>query len=130
MLNNCPLLTILIFLPLAGCLLLLPFWNRAAVARSVAFGVAAIELTLTGWLYAGWRGLERVPTKLPGYLLVEDFSGIPAVILPEFINNIKARIGRAIVKNNYINSLGKIMRKIMRDNLRSGFYNNAQSSQR
>jgi len=78
MLENYPLLTILIFLPLAGCLLLLPFWGRAAFARLVAFGVTAVELVLAGWLYAGWQELARVPTRLPGYLLLEDASWIPA----------------------------------------------------
>lgn len=73
-----PLLTILIFLPLAGCLLLLPLWNRAAFARPVAFGVAALELALSGWLYASWQGLAGIPTKLPGYLLLEDAPWIPA----------------------------------------------------
>ncbi|NTW99336.1 MAG: NADH-quinone oxidoreductase subunit M [Geobacteraceae bacterium] len=78
MLGTYPLLTILIFLPLAGCLLLLPLWGRASAARSVAFGVAAAELALTGWLYGSWRVLEKVPTKLPGYLLLEDAPWIPS----------------------------------------------------
>jgi NADH-quinone oxidoreductase subunit M len=73
-----PLLTILIFLPLAGCLLFLPLWGRPALARSVAFGVAGVELLLTIWLYAFWPGLSSLPTKLPGYLLVEDAPWIPA----------------------------------------------------
>ena len=72
------LLTILIILPLAGCLLLLPLWNCASFARPVAFGVAAAELALTGWLYVSWQGLAGVPTKLPGYLLVEDAPWIPS----------------------------------------------------
>src|SRR6266568_5955918 len=78
MLADCPLLTILIFLPLAGSLLLLPLWGREAAARSVAFVVAAGELALTGWLYGSWRGLSRVPAKLPGYLLLEDAPWIPS----------------------------------------------------
>lgn len=78
MLTNYPLLTILIFLPLAGCLLLLPLWNRAAVARPVAFGIASVELVLAGWLYASWQGLAGVPTKLPGYLLMEAAPWIPS----------------------------------------------------
>jgi NADH-quinone oxidoreductase subunit M len=73
-----PLLTILIFLPLAGCLLLLPLWNRASVVRPVAFGVAVVELALTGWLYCSWQVLEKVPTRLPGYLLLEDAPWIPS----------------------------------------------------
>ena len=78
MLANFPLLTTLIFLPLAGCLLLLPLWGRASIARAVAFGVAVLELALTGWLYASWRALESIPTKFPGYLLLEDAPWIPA----------------------------------------------------
>lgn len=78
MLYSYPLLTILIFLPLAGCLLLLPLWGRAVIARQVAFGVAVVELALAGWLYSLWQGLEKVPTKLPGYLLLEDAPWIPS----------------------------------------------------
>jgi len=78
MLYSYQILTILIFLPLAGCLLLLPLWGRAVIARQVAFGVAAVELALSGWLYASWRVLEGVPTKLPGYLLLEDAPWIPS----------------------------------------------------
>ncbi|HXE96928.1 MAG TPA: NADH-quinone oxidoreductase subunit M [Dongiaceae bacterium] len=76
--GNYPLLTILIFLPLAGSLLLVPLWDRVSLARPVAFGAAAVELALAGWLYASWRGLADVPTKLPGYLLLEDSPWIPA----------------------------------------------------
>ena len=61
-----PLLTILIFLPLAGCLLLLPVWGRPALARPVALGVAGIELLLTLWPYASWQGLAALPARLPG----------------------------------------------------------------
>jgi NADH-quinone oxidoreductase subunit M len=73
-----PLLTILIFLPLAGSLLLLPLWNRVSLARPVALGVAAVQLVLAGWLYGSWQALAMVPTKLPGYLLLEDAPWIPA----------------------------------------------------
>lgn len=78
MLDTYPFLTILIFLPLAGCLLLLPLWNRANAARTVAFGIAALELLLAGWLYGSWRELALVPAKLPGYLLLEDAAWIPS----------------------------------------------------
>ena len=73
-----PLLTILIFLPLAGCLLIMPVWHRPALARPVALAVAAIELMAALWLYASWQGVAEVPGKLPGYLLVEDAAWIPA----------------------------------------------------
>jgi NADH-quinone oxidoreductase subunit M len=73
-----PMLSILIFLPLAGCLLLLPFWHCRLSARPVALGVALIELALTAWLYISWEGLAAMPAKLPGYLLMEDTPWIPA----------------------------------------------------
>lgn len=76
--NGLPILTILIFLPMAGCLLLLPVWSRSLITRPLALGVAGIELVLTLWLYASWQGLSIVPAKLPGYLLVEDAAWIPA----------------------------------------------------
>lgn len=78
MLDSYPLLTILIFLPLAGCLLLLPLWKRASIARSVAFVVAAVELALCGWIYGSWQSLAGVPARLPGYLLLEDAPWIPS----------------------------------------------------
>jgi NADH-quinone oxidoreductase subunit M len=73
-----PILSILVFLPLAGCLLLLPVWTRPAMARPVVLAVAGIELLLTLWLFASWQGLSAVPATLPGYLLVEDAAWIPA----------------------------------------------------
>lgn len=73
-----PLLTILVFLPLAGCLLLLPVWGRPSLARPVALGAALVELAFTAWLYASWQGLSVLPTKLPGYPLFEDAAWIPA----------------------------------------------------
>ena len=78
MIADYPLLTTLIFLPLAGCLLLLPLWNRPAVARSVALGVAALELAIAAWLYASWRDLAGTASTLPGFLLLEDAPWIPA----------------------------------------------------
>jgi NADH-quinone oxidoreductase subunit M len=72
------MLTVLVFLPLAGCLLLLPSWNRPSAARPVAFAVAAVELALVLWLYASWQALAAAPAKLPGYLLTEDAPWIPA----------------------------------------------------
>ncbi|MBL0225734.1 MAG: NADH-quinone oxidoreductase subunit M [Geobacteraceae bacterium] len=76
--TDLPLLSVLIFLPLAGCLLLLPVWNCRVSARPIALGVALIELALAAWLYASWRGLSTIPAQLPGYLLQEDAAWIPA----------------------------------------------------
>jgi NADH-quinone oxidoreductase subunit M len=78
MAGNYPLLTILIFLPLAGCLLLLPLRNHATAARLTAFVIAAVELALCSWLYATWRDLAGVTAQLPGYLLMENAPWIPA----------------------------------------------------
>jgi NADH-quinone oxidoreductase subunit M len=76
--SGIPILTLLVFLPLAGCLLLLPFWTRPAVARPLVLAVAVIELALTLWLYASRQGLSALPATLPGYLLLEDAPWIPA----------------------------------------------------
>ena len=76
--NGLPLLTVLILLPLAGCLLLLPVWNCRRSARPMALGVALGELALTIWLYASWQGLATVQTTLPGFLLLEDAPWIPS----------------------------------------------------
>ena len=73
-----PILTILVLLPLAGCLLLLPVWNRPAAARIIACGTVLAELLLTGWLYAVWRNLPPLSGRFPGFLLIEDTSWIPA----------------------------------------------------
>jgi NADH-quinone oxidoreductase subunit M len=73
-----PFLTILIFLPLLGSLLLVPLWKNAPAARVAAFGTMALELALSGWLYSSWQTLAALPTKLPGYLLLEDAPWIPA----------------------------------------------------
>ena len=76
--NGLPILSILILLPLAGCLLLLPVWHCRKSARPIALVVAVIELGLTVWLYVSWRGLSVLPTKLPGFWLLEDAPWIPA----------------------------------------------------
>ncbi len=78
MLTEYPVLSILIFLPLAGCLLLIPLWNCRILARPVALGVSLVDLALTIWLYASWRDLPLLKSGLPGYLLKEDAPWIPA----------------------------------------------------
>ncbi|MRR36511.1 NADH-quinone oxidoreductase subunit M, partial [bacterium] len=45
-----PILTILILLPLAGCLCLSPVWNCRKSVRPIALGFAVAELALAGWL--------------------------------------------------------------------------------
>ena len=41
---SCHLLTILIFLPLTGSLLLIPLWKRENLVKPVALGIALLEL--------------------------------------------------------------------------------------
>ena len=43
-----PLLTILVFLPLAGCLLLLPVRSRPSLSRPLVLGVALAAFSTTG----------------------------------------------------------------------------------
>jgi NADH-quinone oxidoreductase subunit M len=76
--SSLSILSFMVFLPLVGCLLLLPVWNNRTAARLTALGVMLIELALTIWLYASWQGLSIAGTALPGYLLLEDASWIPA----------------------------------------------------
>lgn len=78
MLPDAQLLTILILLPLVGVLPLALLWRRATAARWVAMAVMGGELLFSGWLYASWQTLAALPTRLPGYLLLEDAQWIPA----------------------------------------------------
>ena len=71
-----PILTILVFLPLAGSLLLIPVWHCRTSLRPIALGVALGELALALWLYVSWKELSAAALQ-PGYLLVEDTSWIP-----------------------------------------------------
>jgi len=72
MMSATSILTILVFFPLAGCLLLLPVWRRPVLARPLALGIMTGELVLAIWLYASWQGLAAVPAKLPGFFLLAD----------------------------------------------------------
>ena len=68
-----PLLSIIIFWPLAGGLLSLMFWRYPEQCRRVGLGVAAVEMLLV--LLPLFWGLH--PDPHDGWLLVEDFSWIP-----------------------------------------------------
>jgi NADH-quinone oxidoreductase subunit M len=72
-----PLLTILIFLPLAGTLLLLPAWRRSGWVRPLALIVGMAELALCCWLTVVVGSGTKLPTTvLPGYFLREDLTWI------------------------------------------------------
>ena len=77
--SNFPILTILILLPLAGCLLLVPVWHCRLSARPIALGVALLELLLSLWLYLGYPGMTPQTGRFAGFLLVEDSAWIPSL---------------------------------------------------
>jgi NADH-quinone oxidoreductase subunit M len=70
-----PILSVLIFLPLAGALLLFAFWRSAAAARALALCFSLLELALSAWV-----GLAASPAPLPGapagFFLFEDAAWI------------------------------------------------------
>lgn len=73
-----PTLTLLIFLPLTGCLAVLAVWKRPGAARVLALGTALAELALCIRLYASWEALAALPSRLPGFFLLEDLPWIEA----------------------------------------------------
>ena len=69
------MLTTLLFLPMAGSLLLLPLWGRPAAARAVALGTGLLELVLacSAWFCQG----NILPATAPkGFFLFEDLPWI------------------------------------------------------
>ena len=74
--GNYPLLTILVFLPLAGCLLLLPAWNSRKSSRLIALAVALLELALTTWLFLSPPRPETAVNGAAGFFLFEDAAWI------------------------------------------------------
>ena len=74
--ENYPILTILVFLPLVGCACLLPVWNCSRSARLIALGFALAELALLVWLLAAGPGLPAAPGAPAGYFLWEEAAWI------------------------------------------------------
>ncbi len=76
--TNYPVLSLLIFLPLAGVLVLIPLRKRITTAKYVAIGVAVVELFIACWT---WSAAGRRPPDgaLPGFFLFEDFSWIDSL---------------------------------------------------
>lgn len=68
-----PLLTILVFLPLAGALAL-PLFGSPQRARTAAFVVATLELAIAAWITAAHPAAGNAP--LPGFFLFEDLDWI------------------------------------------------------
>ncbi|HTP64904.1 MAG TPA: NADH-quinone oxidoreductase subunit M [Geobacteraceae bacterium] len=71
-----PILTILVFLPLAGSLFLFPFWKNEGIAKVTALIVAVAELALAGWIYLAGPAALSASDKLPGFFLTEDSAWI------------------------------------------------------
>ena len=71
------LLTLLIFVPLLGALVLLPLGRRDGLARTIALAIGLIEtlLAVSAWFYQG-----NQPAAAPaGFFLFEDFPWIAAI---------------------------------------------------
>jgi NADH-quinone oxidoreductase subunit M len=71
--NGCSLLSILVFLPLVGCLLLIPLWKRENYAKLVASAIALVELALVGRIYLS----PPASAVGSGFFLSEDIAWIP-----------------------------------------------------
>ena len=76
MLNDFPIVTIMVFLPLAGSLFLIPAWKREEWVRRLALGTGVVELALAGWLTVQWQAFQQAPGAPPGFLLWEDLPWI------------------------------------------------------
>ena len=70
-----PTLTLLVFLPLGGALLLCALWRNAALARSVALAVTVAAFALSGWvcMSSSLAPLQGAPA---GFFLFEDASWV------------------------------------------------------
>lgn len=75
--NGCYLLSILVFLPLAGCLLLIPLWKKESCAKVIALGIALVELALVGRIYLAPPASTIGSSNFPGFFLAEDIAWIP-----------------------------------------------------
>ncbi len=74
--NDSVILTTVLFLPLAGALALLCLQNRPALARSLALGVAALELLC---VCCCWSAAKLVQSGAPsGFFFYTDLPWIPA----------------------------------------------------
>lgn len=74
--EHLPVASILVFLPLAGTLLLVPVWKQPELARWFALGTALLELALVGYLFSAMPATAGTATPLPGYFLWEDLPWI------------------------------------------------------
>ncbi len=72
-----PLLTLLVFLPLAGILCLPAVWHRHEWTRRIALSFGLTELALAAWLSWEVASSRILPnTAIPGFFLFEDLPWI------------------------------------------------------
>ena len=71
-----PILSLLVFLPLAGGLLLIPFWKNEGAAKGIALFTSFVELILSIWAYAKAPHLFPMDPTTGGYFLSEDLEWI------------------------------------------------------
>lgn len=73
---NDPILTILLFLPLAGCIPVFLFRRDEQLCRNLALAIAAAELGVAGWACSIGPGAPAVSGQFPGFFLVTDLPWI------------------------------------------------------
>ena len=74
--SNCPILTILVFLPLAGVLPVMLLRRREALCKWLALAVSTVELVLAGWLYSLAPVSPPPSTTMPGFFIFQDLPWI------------------------------------------------------
>ncbi len=74
--GNLPILTILLFLPLAGSIPVLLLRRREDLCRLMALAVAIVELGVAGWVCSLGAGATAVSGPFAGFFLVRDIPWI------------------------------------------------------
>jgi NADH-quinone oxidoreductase subunit M len=74
--GNSPILTILLFLPLAGSIPVLLLRRREDLCRLMALAVAIVELGVAGWACSLGSGATPVSGPFPGFFLISDLPWI------------------------------------------------------
>jgi NADH-quinone oxidoreductase subunit M len=70
-----PVLTVLVLLPMAGALFLIPFGKKVSAAKYIALVIALLELVIACWTWSA-SGNQPPDGAPPGFFLFEDFSWI------------------------------------------------------
>ena len=70
------MLTILVFLPLVGSILVMLIRRHEALCRQLTLAFSVLELVLAGWLYSVAPGSPPLFPSLPGYFIFQDLPWI------------------------------------------------------